>query len=74
MTHFVSSIVGEHMDDNDLNLAFHSLNLGVVQFKVIFDGVFRHISRERIRVLDRIVRFQPYGYTTTGEYLETSPK
>ena len=50
--------------DDDLDMAFRSLSLGVVRFEITFDGVYRHIPADRVKVLDRIVRFQPYGYTT----------
>lgn len=47
---------------------FESLSLeDNVQFIVILDGAEKHISKDRLRVLDRLARFQPYGYTTTGE-------
>lgn len=42
-------------------------SLSLIDTKVAFEGVQRHIPRWRLRELDRIVRFFPYGYTTTPE-------
>ena len=55
------------MEYDNLSVAFRSLSLGDVRTRVTFTGVYKHIPRDRVRVLDRIVRFQPYGYTTTSE-------
>lgn len=50
--------------DNDLDLDLCCLTLNEVVFEVTLDGVYKHISEERIKQLDRLARFQPYGYTT----------
>ena len=53
----------------DLHMDFWSLSLNDdVQFEVTLDGVYQHISAERVKLLDRLARFQSYGYTTTCEF------
>ena len=38
-----------------------------VEFIVRFEDASKHIDPERLKLLDRIARFQPYGYITTGK-------
>ena len=51
---------------SDLCLLLESLDLHrEVTVTVTLDGVYNHIPEWRVRQLDRIARFYPYGYTTT---------
>lgn len=44
---------------------FDSLDLSETVVTITLEGVNKHFSIEKIKFLDRIARFQPYGYTTT---------
>ena len=51
--------------EDELHLDFCSLSLTEVRFEITLEGVFKHISQDRVKLLDRLARFQEYGYTTT---------
>ena len=52
-------------DGLDVNFWRLSLEDDVL-FEITLDGVYQHISAERVKLLDRLARFQYYGYTTTS--------
>lgn len=57
----------------DVSAAFERLSVAVEpEFTVTLEGVYLHISADRVRILDRLARF--HGHTTTGEDLSQPSK
>lgn len=42
---------------------FDNLNIEP-KFYITFDGIYKYFTVEKVIKLDRIARFNPYGYTT----------
>ena len=53
--------------------AFEKLTLeNEIKFIVTFTRAQTHFSNDKVRMLERLVRFQPNGYTTTGKDSENT--